>query len=102
MLFALLGSRSFHRDPLVCAPGPLLSGGGLIHPPDTSMDVLAAWGGIRPYRDLPFPGLIDEPVADLQLHREDAGRAGRRRLSRRRQRQLPASGLLRLLLLEPR
>jgi hypothetical protein len=29
------------------------------------MDVLAAWGGIRPYRDLPFPGLIDEPVADL-------------------------------------
>jgi hypothetical protein len=30
------------------------------------MDVLAARGGIRLYRDLPFPGLIDEPVADLQ------------------------------------
>src|SRR5881296_1568507 len=83
MLFALLGSRSLHRDPLVCAPGPILSGGRLIHPPDTSMDVLAAWGGIRPYRDLPFPGLIDEPAADLQLHRQHA-RLGRRcRLSPR-------------------
>src|SRR2546428_6487671 len=98
MLFALLGSRSFHRDPLVCAPGPILSGGRLIHPPDTSMDVLAAWGGIRPYRDLPFPGLIDEPVADLQLHRQHAGRAGGRGLSRRRQRQLPASISLGLFL----
>jgi len=29
--------------------------------------------GIRPYRDLPFPGLIDEPVADLKLHRQHAG-----------------------------
>ena len=29
------------------------------------MDILAAWGGIRPYRDLPLPGLVDEPVADF-------------------------------------
>jgi len=81
MLFGLLGSRSLHTDPLVRAPGPILSGGRLIHPPDTSMDVLAAWGGIRPYRDLPFPGLIDEPVADLELHREDPFRGERRRFS---------------------
>jgi hypothetical protein len=33
--------------------------------PDTSMDVLAAWGGIRPYRDLPLPGLVDETIPDL-------------------------------------
>src|SRR2546427_13221115 len=58
-------------------PGPLLSGGRLIHPPDTSMDVLAAWGGIRPYRDLPFPGLIGKPVADLELHGKDASCPGR-------------------------
>src|SRR3989442_11732842 len=80
------------------APGPILSGGGLIHPPNTSMDVLAAWGGIRPYRDLPFPGLIGKPVADLQLHRQHTGRAGGRGLSRRRQRQLLASVSLGLLL----
>src|SRR2546422_11321797 len=92
MLFALLGSRSLHRDPLVCAPGPILSGGRLIHPPDTRMNVLAAWGGIRPYRDLPFPGLIDEPVADLELHRQHAGRAGGRGLSPRRHPQVAASG----------
>jgi hypothetical protein len=55
------------------APGPILSGGRLIHPPDTSMDGLAAWGGIRPYRDLPFPGLINEPIADLKLHRQHTG-----------------------------
>src|SRR2546427_12541187 len=61
-------------------PGPLLSGGRLIHPPDTSMDVLAAWGGIRPYRDLPFPGLVGKPVADLELHRQDAAWLPRRRI----------------------
>src|SRR5712692_6362409 len=98
MLFGLLGSRSLHTDPLMRAPGPILSGGRLIHPPDTSMDVLAAWGGIGPYRDLPFPGLINEPVADLKLHRQHAGRAGRRGLSRRRQRRLLTSFSLGLLL----
>src|SRR3989442_13933644 len=77
MLFALLGSRSLHVDALVRAPGPILSGGRLIHPPDTSMDVLAAWGGIRPYRDLPFPGLIGDAVADLELHGKDASCPGR-------------------------
>jgi len=41
------------------------------------MDVLAAWGGIRPYRDLPFPGLVGEPVADLELHGKDASCPGR-------------------------
>src|SRR6266436_9477753 len=56
------------------APGPVVSGGRLIHPPDTSMDALAARGAIRPYRDLPLPGLIDEPVADLELHRQDPSR----------------------------
>ena len=70
-----------HADPLTSAPGPLLSGGRLIHPPDTSMDVLAAWGGIRPYRDLPFPGLVDEPVADLKLHRQDSACGGLLRLA---------------------
>src|SRR3989475_9062708 len=84
------------------APGPILSGGGLIHPPHTSMDVLAAWRGIRLYRDLPFPGLINEPVADLQLHRQHTVRAGGRGLSRRQQRQLLASVSLGLLLGPPR
>jgi hypothetical protein len=64
----------FHSYALVGAPGPVVSGGRLIHPPDTSMDVLAAWGGIRLYRDLPFPGLIDEPVTRVVL--EDAGCRG--------------------------
>jgi hypothetical protein len=45
------------------------------------MDVLAAWGGIRPYRDLPFPGLVNEPVADLKLHRQDAACGGLLRLA---------------------
>jgi len=79
---ALLGGRPPHRDPFVRAPGPILSGGGLIHPPNTSMDVLAAWGGIRLYRDLPFPGLINEPVADLELHRQNTACGWRLRLLR--------------------
>jgi len=45
------------------------------------MDVLAAWGGIRPHRDLPFPGLIDEPVAELKLHRQHTGGGRRFRLA---------------------
>src|SRR5713226_4046147 len=59
------------------------------------MDVLAAWGGMRPYCDLPFPGLIDEPVADLELHWQDSFR---RRLSHARQLTLPGLALLALLL----
>src|SRR5882724_5091608 len=93
MLFALLGSRSFHRDPLVCAPGPILSGGRLIHPPDTSMDILAAWGGIGPHRDLPFPGLIGEPVADLELHGKDASCPGRQGWRHTRELRLDGLGL---------
>jgi hypothetical protein len=45
------------------------------------MDVLAARGGIRPYRDLPLPGLVDEPVADLELHRQDSACGGLRGLA---------------------
>ena len=45
------------------------------------MDILAAWGGIRPYRDLLLPGLVDEAVADLKLHRQDSACGGLRRLA---------------------
>src|SRR5437870_12383742 len=75
------------------APGPFIGGGRLIHPPDPSMDVLAAWGGRRPYRDLPFHGLIGEPVADLELHGKDASCPGRQGWRHARKLRLHGPGL---------
>src|SRR2546427_1129681 len=90
MLFALLDSRSLHADPLVRTPVPLFDSVGLIDPPDTSMDGLPTWRRVGSYGDFPVAGLVDEAVADLELHGEQAGRGGRRRLMRGWQRELPA------------
>src|SRR5713101_7286650 len=70
----------------------------LAHPLKPHVSILAAGRGVGPADDLPFLGLVGEPVADLELHRQYTCRAGGRGLSRRWQRQLPASVSLRLLL----
>ena len=75
-------SPSPHRDALMLAPDPDLSH---IRPADlldADVGVLPCIRRVRPTRDLPRSGLVDEPVADLELHRKDPllGGARRRRL----------------------
>jgi len=55
----------------VSDPRPILYYGGLINPPDASVDALAVSGEVRSAGDLPFAGLVGEAVSDLKIRRED-------------------------------
>jgi len=58
-------------DALVSDPRSILYHGGLINPPDLSVDALAACGGVRSAGDFPLTGLVGESIADLEMDRED-------------------------------
>ena len=75
---ALRACHASHADALVRAPGPLVDRVRLIDPPDTSMNGLPTWRRIGPYGDFPLAGLVGQAIADLELHRENAGRLGGR------------------------
>jgi len=71
MLFALLGSRAFHADALVRAPGPHLHAAGLADPLDANTRALAARRRVGPTDDFPLSALVGEAIADVELHRQD-------------------------------
>jgi hypothetical protein len=58
-------------DALASDPRSILYRGGLINPPDVSVDALATCGGVRSAGDFPLTGLVGESVADLEMDRED-------------------------------
>jgi len=49
----------------------MLYRGGLINPPDASVDAVASCGRVRSAGDFPLTGLVAEAVADLKVYRED-------------------------------
>src|SRR4029077_1411329 len=64
-------SPSPHRDALMLAPDADLGHIWLADLLDADVGVLPCIRRVRPTRDLPHSGLVDEPVADLELHRKD-------------------------------
>src|SRR4029450_202680 len=64
-------SPSPHRDALMLAPDPDLAHIWLADLLDADVGVLPCIRRVRPTLDLPHSGLVDEPVADLELHRND-------------------------------
>src|SRR4029453_5200789 len=93
-----MASGARYLDALVRAPRALLDEGRLIHFSDAHVGSLAAGGGMWSIDDFPFAGLVEKPVADLQLHREKPLRAGRRGFACAGQRRLRPAVLLALLL----
>jgi hypothetical protein len=64
----IAASCSFHHDPLVRRPTPDAAGGGIVNAPDAHMNVLARMRRIRSADDVVLAGLVDEAIAELQLH----------------------------------
>ena len=63
--------RCPHTDALVSDPRSILYRGGLINPPDVSVDALAAFDRVRSAGDFPLTGFVGEAVSDLEVPRED-------------------------------
>jgi hypothetical protein len=59
------------RAALVRAPDPDLGAARLAHPLNADAGVLPTGRRLRWTDHFPLAGLVGEPVADLQLHRED-------------------------------
>jgi len=55
----------------VSNPRSVLYHGGLINPPDVSVDTLAAFGRVRSAGDFLLTGLVRETISDLKVLRED-------------------------------
>src|SRR6267143_7254919 len=74
----LLGGHPLHVDPLVRAPTPQVGYLRLTRLPHASVRILSARRRKSPADDLPFPGLVREPITDPKLHRQEAGLRGLR------------------------
>jgi hypothetical protein len=74
---ALLGGRALHADAFESVPTSYLPTGGLVDSLDARVDDPSARCAVRRGDDFPLPRLVNEPVANLKLRRQDAA-PGRR------------------------
>src|SRR5437899_12998666 len=71
---ALLGGRSLHTDALVRTVRTDHRDLGVVDSPDAHVSVLTSGGRVRPADDLVLAGLVDDAIAELEVHRQDPAR----------------------------
>jgi hypothetical protein len=75
----MLSDSSFHRHALVRAPAPDHRDRVVIDSLNAHVNIFSGVRCVRSADDFILSGLVGEPVPVPQIHRQDAGRAGRRR-----------------------